>query len=243
MRGGLPIEGSIDFVIRLLDSRAKFQIFTNNSMYTPEDHARHLNAIGYPVEPFHIYTSALATARFVGKQDPGASAYVIGEHGLTAALQDAGCRISAFSPNYVVLGEAISYHYEHIATGAELVAGGARFIATSPDVNGPTERGLHPACGAVAALIERAAGRKPYFIGKPNPCMMRCVLERLGARAGDSVMVGDRMDTDVLAGIELGLRTFLALTSVTKRSDIDRFPYQPDLVLERLADLVQHDWL
>ncbi|CCV05894.1 NMP phosphatase [Mesorhizobium metallidurans STM 2683] len=239
VRGGQPIAGSVDYVAGLVAKGEPFQIFTNNSRFTPDDHAERLRAVGFAVQPEHIYTSALATARFVELQKHGSSAYVIGDHGLVEALRQAGCRITEFAPEFVVLGDTTSYHYEQIATGAELVAKGARFLATNPDATGPTERGSHPACGAVAALIEKATGRQPYFVGKPNPFMMRNALDRLGVRAVDTIMVGDRMDTDVLAGLESGLKTALVLTGVTKLADIERFPFRPDHVVECLADLGQ----
>lgn len=243
VRGGLPIEGSIDFVRALVDDSRAFQVFTNNSKYTPEDHAHRLREMGFPLEPRHIYTSALATARFVTTQIPNASAYVIGDHGLTSALQAAGCRITAFSPDYVVLGDATSYHYEEIAAGSYLISAGARFIATNSDATAPTEKGLHPACGSVAALIAEATGMKPYFIGKPNSFMTRCALEKLGVDAGQTVLVGDRMDTDVLAGLEAGLRSVLVLTGVTSSADLPRFSFKPDLIVARLADLAGHAWV
>jgi NagD protein len=152
-------------------------------------------------------------------------------------VPDAGSRV--LNPDFVVLGDTISHHYEQIATGAHFVAQGAWFLATNRDANSPTERGLHPACGAVAALIESATGRQPYFVGKPNPFMMRAALDRLGAQAANAIMVGDRMDTDVVAGLEMGLRTALVLTGATKRADIERFAFRPDHVIERLADLDQ----
>ncbi|TIN95534.1 MAG: HAD family hydrolase [Mesorhizobium sp.] len=239
VRGGEPIAGSVDYVAALVGTGKPFQIFTNNSRFTPEDHAARLKAIGFPVTPEHIYTSALATARFVALQKPGSSAYVIGDHGLVEALRRAGCRITEFDPDFVVVGDTTSYHYEQIARGTELVAKGAWFLATNPDATGPTERGFHPACGAVAALIEKATGRQAYFVGKPNPFMMRSALERLGVSAADTVMVGDRMDTDVLAGLESGLKTALVLTGVSTRADLERFSFKPDHVIERLADLGQ----
>lgn len=237
--GGQPIEGSVDYVTELVATRTPFQILTNNSRFTPEDHAERLRAVGFPVQPEHIYTSALATARFVEQRKPGSSAYVIGGHGLVEALRCAGCRITEVAPDFVVLGDTISHHYEQIATGAHFVAQGAWFLATNRDVNCPTERGLHPACGAVAALIENATGRQPYFVGKPNPFMMRAALQRLGMQAADAIMVGDRMDTDVVAGLELGARTALVLTGATKQADIERFAFRPDHVIERLSDLNQ----
>ncbi|MER8578473.1 HAD-IIA family hydrolase [Mesorhizobium sp. M1423] len=243
VRGGVPIEGSVDFVGALVEDKRTFQVFTNNSKYTPEDHAFRLRRMGFPVEPHHIYTSALATARFVSTQIPGASAYVIGDQGLTSALQAVGCRTTAFSPDYVVLGDATSYHYEEIAAGARLISAGARFIATNSDPTAPAETGLHPACGAVAAVITSATGMQPYFIGKPNSFMTRCVLEKLGVGAEQTVLVGDRMDTDVLAGLESGMRSVLVLTGVTASADLSRFPFKPDLIVDRLADLAGHIWV
>jgi len=239
VRGRQPIEGSVDYVAELVATGRPFQVFTNNSRLTPEDHTEHLRALGFPVEPEHVYTSALATARFVKTPKPGSSAYVVGDHGLVDALQRAGCRITEFAPDFVVLGDTGSYHYDQIVVGAHLVANGSRFLATNPDVNCPTERGLRPACGAAAALIEKTTGRQPYFVGKPNAFMIRSALDRLGVRAADTIMVGDRMDTDVVAGLESGLKTALVLTGVTTRADLERFPYRPDHVLERLADLGQ----
>lgn len=238
VRGAQPIPGAIDFVRRLVEEKIPFQILTNNSRFSPQDHADRLQALGFPVDQHCFYTSALATARFIALQNKGASAYVIGEHGLTEALQSVGCRITQFSPDYVVLGEAMSFHYEQIVLGARLILKGSRFIGTNPDVNGPSEHGLHPACGAIAALIEAATGKKPYFLGKPNPFMMRSVLTKLNVRAADAVMVGDRMDTDVLAGLESGLRTVLVLSGVTQREDIEKFPFRPDRVVDSVVDLI-----
>lgn len=239
VRGGQPIPGSVNYVARLVADGKPFQIFTNNSRFTPEDHAERLRAVGFPVQPEHIYTSAMATARFVELQKPGSSAYVIGGHGLVEALQRVGCRITEVAPDFVILGDTVSYHYEQIAGGTAHVAKGAWFLATNPDATGPTERGFHPACGAVAALIEKATGHQPYVVGKPNSFMMRGVLDRLGVRAADTIMVGDRMDTDVVASLEAGLQTALVLSGVTKLGDIERFPFKPDHVIERLADLSQ----
>jgi NagD protein len=237
VRGEQPIVGSVDYVTALVAAAKPFQIFTNNSRFTPEDHAERLRAIGFPVSPEHVYTSALATARFIEMQKPGSSAYVIGDHGLVEALRSVGCRITELTPDFVVLGDTTAYHYEQIATGAQLVAKGAWFLATNPDATGPTEKGFHPACGAVAALIEKATGRQPYFVGKPNSFMMRSALDRLGVGAANTILVGDRMDTDIIAGLESGLKTALVLTGVSTVADMERFPFKPDLVIERLADL------
>jgi NagD protein len=172
-------------------------------------------------------------------QKPRSSVFVVGEHALVDALQRAGCRTTEIAPDFVVLGDSTSYDYQQIVTGTDLIAQGARFLATNPDVNCPTERGLRPSCGAVAALMEKTTGRQPYFVGKPNAFMIRGVLERLGAPAEHTIMVGDRMDTDTIAGLESGLKTVLVLTGVTTRADLKRFPFRPHDVIERLADLGQ----
>jgi NagD protein len=237
VRGRQAIAGSADYVAELVGTGRPFQVFTNSSRLTPEGHAEHLRALGFPVEPEHVYTSALATARFVVNQKPGSSAYVIGDHGLVDALQRAGCRITEVAPDFVILGDTPSHDYEQIVTGANLIEQGARFIATNPDANCPTEHGLRPACGAAAALMEKTTGRQPYFVGKPNAFMIRGALGRLGARAEDTIIVGDRMDTDIVAGLESGLTTALVLTGVTTQADLERFAYRPDHVLDRLADL------
>lgn len=239
VRGRQAIAGSVDYVTRLVAAGEPFQIFTNNSQYTPDDHAERLRAIGFPVLPEHIYTSALATARFVELQGQGSSVYVIGDHGLVEALQGAGCRITEVDPDFVVLGDTTSHRYEQIAIGTRFVAEGSRFIATNPDANCPDELGLRPACGAVAALIEKATDRRPYFTGKPNAFMMRAALDRLNSRVADTIIVGDRMDTDVIAGLELGLRTALVLSGATKRTDLEQFAFRPDHVIDCLADLAK----
>lgn len=237
VRGGQAIAGSVNYIATLVDAGHPFQIFTNNSRFTPADHAERLRTLGFPLQPQHIYTSALATARFVQQQKRGSSTYVIGEHGLVEAMQHAGCRITELAPDFVILGDTTSYHYERIARGVHLVARGALFVATNPDVNCPTEDGIRPGCGAVAALIEKATGRQPYFVGKPNPFMVRSALERLGVRAADTILVGDRMDTDVVAGLESGLKTVLVLTGDTAQADIERFPFRPHYIVDRLADV------
>lgn len=239
VRGRQPIAGSVDYVAGLVVTGTPFQIFTNDSRATPEDHAAHLRAIGFPVEAEHVYTSALATARFMGTQKPGSSAYVIGDYGLVDALTRAGCRVTEFAPDFVVLGDSTSYDYQQLVIGSHLVAQGARFLATNPDANCPTEHGFRPACGAAAALIEKSTGRQPYFVGKPNAFMVRGALDRLRVQAEHTVVVGDRMDTDILAGLESGLQTALVLTGVTARADLERFPFRPHNVIERLADLGQ----
>ena len=185
-----------------------------------------------------IWTSALATADFLADQRPGGTAYVVGEAGLTTALHDVGYVMSDRDPDYVVLGETRTYSFESITKAVRLIAAGARFIATNPDPSGPSHAGLMPATGSVAALISTATGRQPYFVGKPNPLMMRSALNRLEAHSETTVMVGDRMDTDVVSGLEAGLRTVLVLTGSTRSDQVERFPYRPTRVVDSIADLV-----
>lgn len=186
----------------------------------------------------NIWTSALATARFLDDQHPGGTAYVIGEAGLTTALHDAGYVLTDHEPDFVILGETRTYSFEALTKAIRLINAGSRFIATNPDNTGPSPEGALPATGSVAALITKATGKDPYFVGKPNPLMMRTGLNTIGAHSETSAMIGDRMDTDVLAGLEAGMQTFLVLTGLTKSGDIDRFPYRPTTVVDSIADLV-----
>jgi len=238
VRGSQVVPGANEFIQRLQQAGAKFLVLTNNSLYTPRDLHVRLQRIGLEVPPNAIYTSALATAQFLQAQHPGGSAYVIGEAGLTTALHDAGYIITDQQPEYVVLGETTAYSFERITQAMRFVAAGARFIATNPDVSGPGEGGMVPATGAVAALISAATGVQPYYIGKPNPLIMRTALRTLDAHSEDSVMVGDRMDTDIIIGTESGLETILVLTGVTRREDVARYPYQPTHIVESVADIV-----
>jgi NagD protein len=238
LRGTQVLPGAIEFIEKLKSVNAPFMVLTNNSRFTPRDHEARLKAIGLDIPAESIFTSALATARFLDSQRPNSSAYVIGEAGVTTALHEAGYVITEHSPEYVVLGETFSYNFEQITMAMTLISQGARFIATNPDVSGPTEKGIVPACGAVAALITEAIGVKAYFVGKPNPLMMRSALRAINAHSEETVMIGDRMDTDIVAGIESGLETILVLTGVTKREMVDRFPYKPGRVVDSIADLI-----
>jgi NagD protein len=238
VHGSQLIAGANDFIERLQQRGKNFLVLTNNSLYTQRDLQHRLSAAGLAIDADHIFTSALATAQFLHAQRPNSSAYVIGEAGLTTALHDIGYVITERDPEYVVLGETSSYSIERITVAIRLVAAGARFIATNPDVSGPGEGGLLvPATGAVAAMISAATGVKPYFIGKPNPLIMRTALRTLDAHSEESVMIGDRMDTDIIVGTESGLRTYLVLTGVTRREDVARFPYQPSRVYDSVADI------
>ena len=185
-----------------------------------------------------IWTAALATARFLDEQRPGGTAYVIGEAGLTTALHEMGYTLAERDPDYVVLGETRSYSFERITRGIRLIADGARFIAANPDVTGPSPDGILPATGSVAALISKATGVEPYYVGKPNPLMMREALRAIEAHSESTAMIGDRMDTDVVAGIEAGLRTILVLTGITTREMAERFPYRPSQIVDSVADLI-----
>jgi NagD protein len=238
VRGSQVVPGANEFIQRLQQAGAKFLVLTNNSLYTPRDLYARLQRIGLEVPPNAIYTSALATAQFLQTQHPGGSAYVIGEAGLTTALHDVGYIITDQQPEYVVLGETTAYSFERITQAMRFVAAGARFIATNPDVSGPGEGGMVPATGAVAALISAATGVQPYYIGKPNPLIMRTALRTLDAHSEDSVMVGDRMDTDIIIGTESGLETILVLTGVTRRADVARYPYRPTHIVESIADII-----
>src|SRR6059058_2498363 len=237
VRGTTLIQGAAEFVQHLRTQGIPFLILTNNSLYTPRDLQVRLSYLGLEVPPEAIFTSALATAQFLHDQRPGGRAFAIGESGLTTALHDIGYVLTDQEPEYVVLGETTAYSFDRITRAIRFVSAGARFIATNPDVMGPGEGGIVPATGAVAALINAATGVKPYFIGKPNPLMMRTALRTLEAHSEDSVMIGDRMDTDIIAGVESGLRTILVLTGVTAREQIERFPYRPTWIRESIADV------
>ncbi|MFL5342793.1 MAG: HAD-IIA family hydrolase [Gemmataceae bacterium] len=237
VRGRRPIPGAQEFVARLLTTRTRFLVITNNPLYTPRDLSHRLASEGLQIPEQNLFTSALATAQFLASQRPNGTAYVIGESGLTGALHHVGYTLTSARPEYVVLGETHSYNMEQITQAIRLVLAGARFIATNPDPTGPAEGGIVPACGATAALIERATGVRPYFVGKPNPLMMRRALNTLGSHSEETVMVGDRMDTDVVAGMEAGMETVLVLSGVTREADIDRFPYRPTRVLPSVAEL------
>ncbi len=239
IRGTQLVPGADDFIARLRQQSIPFLILTNNSLYTPRDLQVRLASIGLHVEPDELFTSALATAQFLQRQAPGGTAFAIGEAGLTTALHDAGYILTDIQPQYVVLGETMSYSYQRITQAVRLIAAGARFLATNPDPVGPGEGGLVPATGAVAALIAQATGVQPYFVGKPNPLMMRAALRRLGAHSETTVMIGDRMDTDIRSGTEAGMRTVLVLTGVTARENVARFPYRPTVIVESVAELAR----
>jgi NagD protein len=233
------IPGADRFLGRLRELGLPFLVLTNNSIYTRRDLAARLRASGLEVPEESIWTSALATARFLDEQRPGGSAFVIGEAGLTTALHESGYTLTEREPDYVVLGETRIYSFGRITQAIRLIVNGARFIATNPDATGPSNEGPMPATGSVAALISRATGVDPYFVGKPNPLMMRSALNAIDAHSETTAMVGDRMDTDVVAGLEAGLHTVLVLSGVTTPDVADRFSYRASRVVDSIADLVE----
>ncbi|OQO92713.1 HAD-IIA family hydrolase [Saccharomonospora piscinae] len=232
------VPGADQFLDELKSQGAPFLVLTNNSIYTPRDLRARLSRSGLDVPEESIWTSALATARFLRNQRPGGSAFVIGEAGLTTALHEAGYVLTDIEPDYVVLGETRTYSFTAITRAIRLIEQGARFIATNPDPTGPSREGVLPATGSIAALIERATGRSPYYIGKPNPLMMRSALRALGAHSEHTIMIGDRMDTDIHSGIEAGLQTVLVLSGISTRESAERYPFRPTMVVDSVADLV-----
>jgi NagD protein len=229
------LPGVPQFIDWLRANDRKFLFLTNSSERSPRELSQKLTRLGLDIEETHFYTSALATASFLASQHPGGSAYVIGEAGLTNAVYDAGLTMNNIDPDYVVVGETRTYSYEKIERAVHLVLGGARLIGTNPDLTGPTEKGIVPATGALIAPIELATGAKAYFVGKPNPLMMRHALKKLGCRREETAIIGDRMDTDIVAGIESEIETVLVLTGVTARDDISRFAYGPRYVLDNVG--------
>jgi len=236
---GNALPGAADFLERLVETERRFLVLTNNSIFTPRDLSARLARSGLQVPEESIWTSALATADFLASQSPGGTAYVIGETGLTTALHAAGYTLTDANPDYVVIGETRTLSFTQITHAVRFVKAGARFIATNPDATSPSAEGPLPATGSVAAMITKATGAQPYFVGKPNPMMFRSAMNRIDAHAASTVMVGDRMDTDVVAGIEAGLHTFLVLTGSTRAADVARYPYRPTRILDSIADAVE----
>ncbi|HEX4704963.1 MAG TPA: HAD-IIA family hydrolase [Pseudonocardiaceae bacterium] len=233
------IPGADKFLAELRSHEIPFLVLTNNSIYTARDLRARLQRTGLDIPEESIWTSALATAKFLDSQRPGGSAYVIGEAGVTTALHDIGYVLTDSDPDYVVLGETRTYSFESITKAIRLVEAGSRFIATNPDETGPSREGVTPATGAVAALIERATGKSAYYVGKPNPLMMRSALRALGTHSENTLMIGDRMDTDIRSGLEAGLRTILVLSGISDAGTADRFPYRPSRVVGSIADLIE----
>jgi NagD protein len=238
VRGAVAIPGANEFIARLRERGLPFLVLTNNSLYTRRDLAARLQRIGLDVQEEAIWTSALATADFLENQRPQGTAFVIGESGLTTALHGAGYTLIERDPDYVVIGETRTYSFSRITQAIRLVMAGARFIATNPDPTGPSPEGPVPATGSIAALISRATGVAPYFVGKPNPLMMRSALNAIGAHSETATMIGDRMDTDIVSGLEAGMRAILVLTGSTTRAEAETYPFRPSHIVDSIADLV-----
>lgn len=237
--GNKILDGVADFVNWMIDNDKKFVFLTNSPEKTPHELSMKLERMGLKVSADHFYTSALATAAFLKSQNPDCTAYVIGEAALTKALYDQEIYMNDVNPDYVVVGETRTYNFEKIEKAIELVNKGAKLIGANPDITGPTERGVMPATGSLIAPIEIATGKKAYFVGKPNPLMLRHGLKKLNCHSAEIAFIGDRMDTDIIAGIESNVDTVLVLTGVTSMEDINKFPYRPKYILNGVGDLVK----
>jgi NagD protein len=235
---GKVLPGAAELIAKWEKAGTPFLVLTNNSIYTPRDLSARLKAGGLNIPEERIWTSALATASFLNKQQPKGTAYVIGESGLTQALHEIGYTQTEINPDYVVLGETRNFNFENLTKAVRLINGGARFIATNPDATGPSADGPLPATGAVAALITKATGMEPYIVGKPNPMMFRSAMKKIDAHSSTTGMIGDRMDTDVVAGIEAGLHTVLVLTGIADEAEIKKYPFRPSEILNSVQDLV-----
>ena len=235
--GNRLLPGAKEFVEWLYREEKEFLFLTNSSRYTPKELQKKLEWMGLDVDQSHFYTSALATAAFISTQTPEATAYAVGEHGLQNALYDAGITVNEIHPDYVIIGEADNYCYDHIVKATKFVNDGARLIGTNYDLTGPVEGGIVPACRALMGPIELATGKQAYYVGKPNALMMRTGLRILGVHSEDAAIIGDRMDTDIVAGIESGLDTVLVLSGVTAPGMIEEFPYRPRLVCNGIGDI------
>lgn len=237
IREGEMIPGAAHFLQELEDNDIPYMVLTNNSIHTPRDLSARLRSTGLDIPAERIWTSATATVDFLTRQKKAGTAYVVGESGLTTGLHAAGWILTDDQPEFVVLGETRTYSFEAITTAINLIMAGARFICTNPDVSGPAPVGILPATGAVAALITAATGMAPYYVGKPNPVMMRSALNTIGAHSEHTVMIGDRMDTDVRSGLEAGLRTILVRSGISDDAEINRFPFRPNRVVDSIADV------
>jgi len=232
------LPGAKEFISRLREREVPFLVLTNNSIYTPRDLSARLESAGLSVPEENIWTSALATATFLAKQSENRRAFVVGEAGLTTALYERGFVMTNDHPDVVVLGETRTYSFELLTQAIRLIEGGARFIATNPDVTGPSSDGPLPATGAVAAMITAATGKTPYYVGKPNPVMLRNGLNKIDAHSEETALIGDRMDTDILAGMESGLQTHLVLSGSTTREQIQQFAFRPDFIHQGIGNVV-----
>ena len=237
--GNKILPGVHEFVNWLIDSKTQFLFLTNSSERSPKELAQKLARMGLDVSADHFYTSALATASFLASQCPGGSVYAIGEPGLVNALYEAGLSMNDYNPDYVVFGESRSFNYEKIEKAVRLIQNGAKLIGTNTDLTAPGENGIIPACRALISPIELTTGQRAYYIGKPNPLIMRHALKKLNAHREDTAIIGDRMDTDIISGIESELDTVLVLSGVTSREDLRLFPYRPKFILNGVGDIVK----
>lgn len=238
VRGRTVIEGAQGFIERLDKKGVQYLVLTNNPIYTAGDLSHRLQTIGLNIPMERIFTSAMATARFLRNQRPsGGTAFAIGESGLTEQLHEAGFVLTDHEPEYVVLGETTAYHFDQITKGIRFLTAGSHFIATNPDSHGPSDQGIVPACGAMAALMQEASGIEPFFVGKPNPLMMRTALNFLGVHSEDTVMVGDNMATDIIGGVQAGMDTILVLSGISGPETVRKFSYQPTKIVASVADI------
>jgi len=236
--GNKLLPGVTEFLSWLETSGKSYLFLTNSSERTPKELHEKLKRLGIDIGEEHFYTSALATASFLSNQKPNGSAYIIGDAGLIHALYSVGYSVNNVNPDYVVVGDTHSYNFEKVELAVNLVIRGAKLIGTNPDISGPVEVGITPSTKALIAPIEIAAGKKAYYVGKPNPLMMRSALKRLGVKREDAIVIGDRMDTDVRCGLESEIDTLLVLSGITDRNGIDQFPYRPRYILDGVKDLV-----
>ena len=237
--GNILLPGVTTFLKWLEETGKSYLFLTNASQRTPKELHEKLQRLGINVGEEHFYTSALATAGFLSSQKPKGSAYIIGDAGLIHALYSIGYTINNVNPDYVIVGDTNSYNFEKIEMAVNLVLRGARLIGTNPDISGPVETGISPSVKALIAPIEIASGKKAYYVGKPNPLMMRIALKKLGVKREEAIVIGDRMDTDIRCGLESEIDTLLVLSGITNRTEIDNFPYRPQYVLNGIIDLVQ----
>jgi NagD protein len=235
---GRALPGAADVVKQWKEEGLRYLVLTNNSIYTPRDLAARLKATGLAIPEEAIWTSALATADFLHSQKPKGTAFVLGEAGLTTAMHEIGYVMTDVNPDYVVLGETRNFNFDSLTKAIRLINNGSRFIATNPDATGPSAEGVLPATGSVAALITKATGKDPYIVGKPNPMMFRSAMNKINAHSETTGMIGDRMDTDIVAGIEAGLHTVLVLTGIADDAEINKYPFRPNEILNSIADLL-----
>lgn len=235
---GVALPGAAEVLQQWRDQGLRYLVLTNNSIYTPRDLAARLKATGLNIDEDSIWTSALATADFLHSQKPKGTAFVLGEAGMTTALHEVGYIQTDVNPDYVVLGETRNFNFDNLTKAIRLINAGSRFIATNPDATGPSADGPLPATGSVAALITKATGKEPYIVGKPNPMMFRSAMNKINAHSETTGMIGDRMDTDIVAGIEAGLHTVLVLTGIADDAEIAKYPFRPNEILNSIGDLL-----